>query len=207
MRRLYTIPWSTNVERIRLALAYKDLPVELVEVDPADRGPIRAASGQDLVPVLVEDDGTVVFDSPVVLEHIERRYPDPPLWPADPARRAETDVFIEWFNRVWKGPPNEIEAEMGKPDPDAARIDRLGRWMTAALDRFEGLLAGRDHLLGDAFSAADVTAFPFLRYALLRDPGDQELFHLILEKWMPLGDDHPRLTAWIRRLDERPRAG
>ncbi len=206
MPRLYAIPRSTNVERILLALAHKGLPVEIVMVDPADRTPIREVSGQDLVPVLVDDDGTVVHDSPVVLAHLEARHPEPALWPADPARRAETDTFIEWFNLVWKRPPNLIVAEMGKPDPDEARIADLGERMTGWLERFESLLEGRDYLLGDTFSAADVIAFPFLRYAMFLDADDPYLFHRVLKEHMPLGDDHPNLSAWIRRCDERPRA-
>ena len=207
MKRLYSVPRSTNVERVQLALAHKGLPVEIVMCEYGDRAPIFEASGQALVPVLVDDDGTVVFDSPRVLEYLERRHPDPPLWPADPARRAETDVFIQWFNGVWKRPPNQITAEMEKPEPDRARIEELGRWMTDALDVFEALLHGRDYLMGDQLSAADVIAFPFLQYALRIDPDDEYLFHRVLAEWMPLGDDHPRLTDWIRRVDAHPRAG
>jgi len=67
------------------------------------------------------------------------------------------------------------------------------------------MLAGRDHLMGDDFSAADIAAFPFLKYALIRDPEDDELFHRILEDRQPLGDRHPRLAAWIRRVGQYPR--
>ena len=48
--RLYEIPFSTNVERVTLALAHKGIAVEHVAVDPADRSPVRDVSGQDLVP-------------------------------------------------------------------------------------------------------------------------------------------------------------
>jgi glutathione S-transferase len=79
--------------------------------------------------------------------------------------------------------------------------------MAAALDRFERMLTGRDHLMGDEFSAADCAAFPFVKYAALElDPADDELFHRVLDEYQLLGDDHPRLQDWIRRVDERPRA-
>jgi glutathione S-transferase len=203
---LFVIPRSLNVERITLALAYKGLPVEISLVDPRDRTRVREVSGQELVPVLVDDDGTVVFDSPVILEHLESRHPEPPLWPDDPARRAELDVFVDWFNRVWKRPPNLIADEMSKPAPDETRIRTLGESMTASLDRFERLLHGRKHLFGDEFSAADCIAFPFLQYALGIDVEDRHLFHQVLARWLAT-DRHPRLADWIRRVDERPRAG
>jgi hypothetical protein len=46
----YRIPFSTNVERVALAAGHKGLTVEWVDVDPADRSPVEAASGQALVP-------------------------------------------------------------------------------------------------------------------------------------------------------------
>jgi glutathione S-transferase len=101
--------------------------------------------------------------------------------------------------------PNAIEAELGKPDPDSTAIERHSAWMAAALHRFETMLTGRDHLMGDEFSAADCAAFPFLKFALVRDPDDQELFHRILEERQQLGAAHPRLADWIRRVDGRPR--
>src|SRR5437588_10905011 len=91
--RLYEIPFSTNVERVTLALAFKGLRVEHVVVDPGDRGAVVAVSGQPLVPVLVLDDGEVVADSTAILRRLEALYPHHPLWPRDAARAAELDVF------------------------------------------------------------------------------------------------------------------
>ena len=52
-----------------------------------------------------------------------------------------------------------------------------------------------------------MTAFPFLKYAVLGlPPGDDELFHRVLVEHQPLGDGHPRLEDWVRRVDTRPRA-
>lgn len=205
MIRLYRADFSTNAERVALALAFKGIEVESVVIDYADRSEVERVSGQPLVPVL-DDGGTIVVDSMEIVRHLEARFPDPPLYPPGEARRAELEVFVDWFNRVWKGPPNEIEAELSLAQPDHGRIARLSGEMAAALDRFEAMLAGREHLMGDAFSAADVAAFPFLKYALRRDPADDEAFHRILDEHQPLGDDHPRLSGWIQSVDARPRA-
>jgi glutathione S-transferase len=202
--RVYRIPFSTNVERVSLALAHKGLDVEWIDVDPADRSPVERVSGQSLVPVLV-DDGRVVFDSTVILRYLEDLRPEPALFPGDEARLAELEVFLDWFNRVWKRPPNEIEAERAKPAPDQARIDELGRELTGSLDAFEALLAGRDYLFGQ-FSAADCAAFPFLKYGVLYDEADSEEFHLVLREFLALGGAFPRIDAWTRRVDAHPRA-
>jgi glutathione S-transferase len=196
MIRLYRARFSTNVERVALALAHKGLAVESVWIEYSDRTEVERVSGQGLVPV-IDDDGTVVVDSTAILRHLEERYPDPPLYPREPARRAEMELFIDWFNRVWKPWPNAIEA--GLAGAHAAE-------MAAALDRFESMLDGRDHLMGDDLTAADCVVFPFVKFAAFRDPEDDELFHRILDEHQHLGDDHPRLTGWIERVNARPRA-
>ncbi len=167
MIRLYRARFSTNVERVALALAHKSLEVESVWISYSDRSAVERVSGQALVPVVEFDDGSVVSDSMQIVRVLEERVP--------------------------------------AAQPDIARIGVLAAEMAAALDRFESMLDGRAYLLGDEFSAADCAAYPFLKYALWRDPADDELFHRVLDSYQRLGEDHPRLTAWIERVGERPR--
>ena len=202
---LYRAHWSTNCERVALALAHKGIAVESVVIEYTDRSPVERVSGQPLVPVIV-DAGEVIHDSTRILRHLEERHPEPRLFPVHDPARAELDVFLEWFNEVWKQAPNTIEEELEGEQPDERVIERCVGLMRSRLDLFERLLADREYLLVDDLSAADCVAFPFLKYARIRDPEDTELFHRILEERQDLGDDHPRLAAWIDRVDARPRA-
>ena len=199
MLRVYRIRWSTNVERVALALAHKGLEVEWIDVDPADRTPVREASGQELVPVL-EDGDLVLADSTRILHHLEGLRPEPPLFPRDPARAAEVEIFIDWFNRAWKREPNLIADGAG----DAEAVARWGARMQRRLDLFEGLLSGRDYLF-DTFGAADCVAWPFLHYAVEIDPEDDEVFHHVLNERLDVSG-HPAVTAWIDRVAQRPKA-
>ncbi len=205
MIRLYRAPYSTNCERVALALAHKGLEAESVEIDYSDRSRVEEVSGQGLVPV-IEDDGQVVADSTRILHHLEERYPDPSLFPSDAARAAEMDIFLDWFNEVWKTASNSIADELAGGSPDQELIAREAARMAGWLDLFERMLEGRDYLFGDEVSAADFAAFPFLKYADRRDPADDELFHRVCDDYQQLGDDHPRLAAWIARIDKLPRA-
>jgi glutathione S-transferase len=206
---LYRAPFSTNCERVSLALAHKGLGVESVVIDYADRTQVEEVSGQGLVPV-IDDDGVVVPDSTAILRHLEENYPDPPLFPAEPARRAEMDVFLDWFNGVWKSAPSAIEmelqmvGELEHEEADTRLIEEEGERMRASLDLFESMLAGRPYLMGDSVSAADFAAYPFLKYGIGRDPEDKDLFHRILETHLDPGDAHPAVRAWIERIAERP---
>jgi glutathione S-transferase len=198
MLRLYRFRFSTNVERVALALAYKGLEVESVAVDPGDRTVVREVSGQDLVPVLIDGD-EVIADSTRILHHLERRFPEPPLFPSDPARAAEVEVFLDWFNRAWKREPNLITDAQGS----GADVERWSARMRSRLELFEALLTGRDHLFGE-FGAADCAAWPFLRYAVAIDPDDDEPFHRVLHERMTLEPRHRNLRAWIDRMAMRP---
>jgi glutathione S-transferase len=202
--RVYRIPYSTNVERVALAAAHKGLAVEWIDVPADDRSAVVAASGQPLVPVLVDGE-LVLHDSPVILRWLEERHPEPPLLPEDAARRAEVETFVDWFNLVWKRAPNLMVEELARPHPDLALVEAWGTAVTAALDRFEALLAGRSFLYGDELGMADIVAFPFLKYATRWEEGDDEPFHWILRDWQRAGA-HPRLRAWIDRVDALPRA-
>jgi glutathione S-transferase len=204
MLQLYRFRYSTNVERVALALAHKGIAVESVEIDPADRTPVRELSGQELVPVLVDGD-QIITDSTRILHHLEQRFPDPPLFPADAAARAAVELFLDWFNRAWKREPNLVADAIERGAGDGEDVARWSERLQRRLGLFESLLTGREHLFGE-FGAADCAAWPFLRYAVAIEPDDDEVFHQVLHERMELGDDHPNLRAWIARVGERPRA-
>jgi len=205
--RVHRIPFSTNVERVALAAGIKGIDVEWVDHDPADRGAIVELSGQELVPV-AEIEGEVIFDSMRIVERLEALQPAPALYPANPASRAMIAIFIDWFNEVWKGPPNAIDDERAKPTPDEVRIARLVAKVRGWTARFDGMLSAHPYLMtSEAPSAADVCAFGHLKYALIETAeGDSDAFHPILEEFLKPADAYPRLLDWVRRIDALPRA-
>jgi len=202
---MYAIPFSTNVERVALALGHKGLKADVVMLDPENRSRAVEISGQPLVPVL-DVDGEVWVDSSRIIERLEVLAPEPALFPQDAARRAEVWMFVDWFDRVWKRPPNRLDDVLALPGPDPAEVELLQAEMRASLDVFDQLLAGREYLAGDEFSAADCSAYPFLKYGLHgAGADDEESFHHVLADNLALGAGHPRLTDWVRRVDAAPR--
>lgn len=201
--KLYRARFSTNAERVALTLGVKGLAAESVWIEYSDRSEVERVSGQGLVPV-IDLDGQIVHESMDIVRFLDERHPQPPLYPAD--RRDEILSFIDWFNSTWKGPPNQIEAELGKEAPDQELLVDLALQMIHHLDRFEEMLAGSEYLFGDSLTAADICAFPFLKFATLHDPEDIELFHIVLRDRQRDGRRRPRLAAWIDRVDALPRA-
>jgi glutathione S-transferase len=72
--RLYRAHWSTNCERVALALAHKEIEVESVLIEYSDRSPVERVSGQPLVPVIVDGE-QVIHDSTRILRHLEEHHP------------------------------------------------------------------------------------------------------------------------------------
>lgn len=197
--RVWRIPYSTNCERVALAAGRAGVQLDWVDVDVVDRSVVRGVSGQKRVPV-AEVDGEVVVGSLAIVRLI-----DPTLWPAAPAARAEADVFLEWLERVWMHPLGVVFSRILGADVDDARIVRAAARLDEHQDRFEALLDGRDYLLGDALTIADVAAYPFLKYATDRTPGDDYAIHEEMRRLLSV-EGRPRLAAWIERLAPLPRA-
>jgi glutathione S-transferase len=203
--RIHAIPHSTNVHRVALALGLKGVAVdEWVEHAPGDRAGVRAISGQELVPVVETDDGRILTDSMPIVAWIDATWPAAPrLYPEDPAARAEIEAFITFFNFVWKVPPNAIDAEQRSAEPDRDKIAAWAAQLRGWQHGFEALLTGRPYLFGtEAPSAADVCAYPFLRFTTSSDPDDDDLFHGVLLEHLP--GDFPNLAAWIARMARLP---
>ena len=192
--RVWRIPYSTNCERVALAAGSSGVTVEWVEVDVYDRTPVVEVSGQKGVPV-AELDGAIVVGSLEIVRRIA-----PGLWPAAARERAQVEIFLGWFERVWMHPLGILFRGEG----DDARRARAGERLERSLDTFEALLDASDHLFGE-LTVADVAAYPFLKYATDDDPDDDYEIHQLMRRHQSV-DGRPRLAAWLERMSALPRA-
>lgn len=197
--RVWRIPYSTNCERVALAAGRAGTELDWVDVDVVDRTLVREVSGQSRVPV-AEIGGEIVVGSLAILRRV-----DPTLWPTAPAARAETEIFLEWLDRVWMHPLGVVFSRILGADVDDARIDRAAARIDHHQDWFEALLDGRDYLLADELTVADVAAYPFLKYATDRTAGDDYAIHEEMRRLISV-DGRPRLASWIERVGSLARA-
>jgi len=183
---------------VRIALYEKGIPFERVDVWTmaggwAEKPPeLLALSPKGEVPVLT--DGEMgLFDSTVILEYLDERYPDPPLYPGGVAERARCRLLENYGDTVLQPDAELLVREVfWKPDPATRDRDAIAAG-TAALhrdyERLDRELAGREWLCGD-FGVADVACFTPLNVAC----------HLGALPPEPLR----ALRAWITRVRERP---
>lgn len=150
--KLYGYWRSSAAYRVRIALALKGLdhtcvPVHLLAGGGEQHRPAyRALQPQGLVPVLVTDDGAVLFQSLAILEYLEERFPDPPLLPAESRDRA----FVRGFALAIAcdvHPLNNLRVlrylETALGQPPEAREAWVRHWIGEGLAACEAMLAGR----------------------------------------------------------------
>jgi stringent starvation protein A len=164
--------------RVRIVLAEKGIEYETVEVDLDDRPAwIYEKNPLGRVPVL-EEDTFVLAESAVIDEYLDERYPDPPLWPADPADRALGRLLVLRFDQLSK-PYYAVRRE---EDGARERFD-------AVLAELDAVLQAQSFLSGREFGLADVAYVPWMLRARDRMEVDLERF--------------PALAAWVGRLEQR----
>ena len=139
----------------------------LVTMTKANRDLMRS-NPLGKIPTLVTDDGTVLFDSTVICEYLEDRYPDPPLFPADAATRARCRQLEDEADFAMTDEVTPLVQELFTKTDDASRDLARVAQATEALGRryatLEKSLAGREYLCG-VFTVADIATFMVVGFA------------------------------------------
>jgi maleylacetoacetate isomerase len=184
MLTLYDYPRSSACYRVRIALHLKGLsfrrePVHLLRDGGEQFRPsYRALNPQARVPTLVLEDGTVLIQSPAILEWLEETHPDPPLLPRDPVRRARVRAAfsliacdIHPLNNL--AVLTYLKTTLGHNE-EAVRA-WYHHWIREGFTALESLIEGPRFCFGDAPSLADV--------ALVPQVANAERYHLPLTPW------------------------
>ena len=165
---LYTTAADVQCHRVRLVLAAKGVSYERVMVEPGkppedllDLNPYGST------PTLVDRDLTL-YDTAVVCEYLDERYPHPPLMPIDPLSRARLRLAAVRIERDWL-PEVATIAAGGRP-ADAAR-KRLREQMLASLPLFKAskFFLNPEMSLADCLVAPVVWRLPWLGVDLGRE--------------------------------------
>jgi glutathione S-transferase len=191
--RLYNSQLSGNCWKVRQLLALLEIPYERIEVDVIDRSNRREILGGKnpalRVPTLELDDGEHLAESNAILWYLAD---GTPFLPDDPLARARV---LQWmFFEQYEVEPNLAVARfwiaiLGEREQHAAELEGKWRGGNRALDALEGHLDGREWLVGDALSIADVSLYGYTHVA---EEGGFDL------------DPYPAVRAWLDRIAAHP---
>jgi glutathione S-transferase len=191
--KLYDFRTSPNCQRVKVVLEEKKLAYELIPIDlnkkEQKRPEFLKLNPYGKVPVLVDGD-TVLYESCIINEYLEEKYPQPPLMPQDPAARAKIRILIDYGLNHLNAPYQKLREALGKNEAERDReeVESSKKQLKGLLARFESDLGDRPYLAGD-FSLLDAALIPrFLR----------------LEAMGVLPDSSfPRLERYLQRMKQR----
>jgi glutathione S-transferase len=185
MLKLYTSQVCPFAHRCRLALAFKGLSHQRIEIDLAEMPPWYLDLSPNKKVPLLDDSGQKVWESAIINEYIEEAYPQQPLWPTEPLMRAKGRLAIDFagnhivptFYHILRGQDADAPARM------QAALDEMPRWMGD-----EG-----PFWLGSGPTLADAAIYPwFERWNVLEH-------YRQLQVTLP-----PRVQDWVDTLRAYP---
>ena len=187
MLKLFEHPLSPYVQKVKLALLEKNLPFETAVPDIFAGGGAEFASANPRleIPALVDGD-VKIFDSTIILEYLEDKWPQPAMLPVTPAERARVrmieeicDTYYEAINwalyeiRFFKRATGALADTL---------MARAGEQIAGVNARLERELGGREYFNGSAVGWGDVSVLPAVNAAALS--GFPPKAGSTLERWL-----------------------
>jgi glutathione S-transferase/RNA polymerase-associated protein len=194
MVTLYAHPVSPYAQKVMIALIEKSVEYEskLPDFVAGDLREFARYNPRLEAPVLLDGE-LAVFDSTIILEYVEERWPTPPLAPSDAAGRARARMIEEVCDThyepiVW-GMLELQGFKRGAGEVGERLMARAGAQLAGVHAWLERQLGDRAFFNGDSFGRADLSVAPMMQWAVLR-------------KHPPAAGS--RLAAWFARVSERP---
>lgn len=155
---LFSAPDEPASHRTRIVLAEKDVEIEIVSVTPG-RFPedLLDLNPDHSLPTLVDRD-LVLYDSRIIIEYLDERFPHPPLMPVDPVSRAQFRLALHRIERDWYG----LAKQLDKLGPDHADAPRLRGELRDLIVQTTDFVRNKPYFVSDELSLVDVTIAPIL---------------------------------------------
>lgn len=181
----FSSPEDHYSHRVRIVLAEKGVTVDIVDVEGADKPEdLASLNPYNEVPTLVDRELTL-YQSTVIMEYLDERFPHPPLLPVYPVARAQSRLLIHRVERDWCG---HVDAILAGKEKDAA-LSKHRKELREALIATAPIFGELPFFMSEEFTLVDCVVAP------------------ILWRLPTLGVDLPKqakpLVDYARRLFER----
>nr|UHY14115.1 glutathione-S transferase [Closterium ehrenbergii] len=191
VRRVLAVLYEKGIEDFKVvpvdSLKGENKQPEYLEKQPFGKIPV------------IEDDGHYLFESRAIMRYIAEKYADqgPNLLGKDLMERALVNQWVDVEGHSYSQQVIPIivqcvfRAYLKRGGPDQEKVAEAKTKLSPILDVYEKHLEGRQYLVGDTFTIADLTHLPFTE--LLPAAGHWDLF-----------TSRPNLLAWWERISSRP---
>lgn len=152
---LYSVPNCAHSHRTRIVLAEKDIVVEIIDIDPANKPEdLLAINPYDVTPTLVDRE-LMLYDSRVIMEYLDERFPHPPLLPVDPVSRARCRLALYRIEHDWYSLLADIEHGQDK-------ADQAKKYLRESVASIAPIVERMPFFLHDEFTVVDCSIAPVL---------------------------------------------
>jgi RNA polymerase-associated protein len=154
---LFSDSTSHYSHRVRIVLAEKGVSVDLVEgVDGVPVPELGDLNPYNTMPTLIDRD-LILYESKVMMEYLDERFPHPPLLPVYPVARAESRLFMYRVERDWC---SLVDTILHSSDAGAVAVARrdLGDSMAA----LSPIFAEKPYFMSEEFTLVDCCIAPIL---------------------------------------------
>jgi RNA polymerase-associated protein len=154
---LFSDPSCPYCHRVRIVLAEKGITVDIVEVDAKDLPEeVMDFNPYGTVPTLVDRE-LRLYESRIIMEYLDERFPHPPLMPVDPVARANARLFIYRVEQDWYGLMDAILKGNGESEGPQARKE-----LRESLIATSPVFGSKAFFMSDEFSLVDCCIAPLL---------------------------------------------
>src|SRR5579863_7406871 len=208
MIRLYEHPLSPYAQKCKIALAEKNIPFETRLPDGFGTGAtpdegFKDGNPRHEVPTLVDGD-VRIFDSTIILEYLEDKWPQPPLLPKDPAERARVRMLEDVMDTQYEAINWGILEVEGFKRASGTLRDQLLSAASEQTGRMQGWLErqleGRDWFNGASFGWADAAVVPHLNTSAAR--GNAPKAGSRLADWLARSNARPSVMACVKAVQD-----
>ncbi|MBI2778546.1 MAG: glutathione S-transferase N-terminal domain-containing protein [Gammaproteobacteria bacterium] len=153
---LYSRATCPYCHRVRMVLAEKRVSVDIINIDGASLPEdLLDLNPYNTLPTLTDRD-LVLYNSQIIMEYLEDRYPHPPLMPVDPVSKARTRLFLYRIDHDWYSMLNDIAG--GDEKAAGKARNALRDSLTVVAPTFKQ----KPFFMSDEISLADCSLAPLL---------------------------------------------
>jgi RNA polymerase-associated protein len=153
---LYSDPSSAYSHQVRIVLAEKGVNIDIIQVNPSDPPQdLLELNPYNTLPVLIDRD-LILYESLIVMEYLDERFPHPPLLPVYPIARARNRLTIHRIERDWYSLMYKIEKATPEKKHECKRI------LLESLIDLMPVFEDTPYFLSEEFSIIDCCIAPLL---------------------------------------------
>jgi len=154
----FSDPRDHYSHRVRMVLAEKGVTVDIVDVDPSNKPEdLAEINPYNSVPTLLDRD-LVLYESTIIMEYLDERFPHPPLLPVYPVARAQSRLLIHRIEKDWSGRVDILMSGKGRETV----IEKARKELRESIISVAPVFGEKPYFMSEEFTLVDCCVVPIL---------------------------------------------